>query len=108
MPHDPFKARDTIQTPLGDRVVYKLDACRGIGEIETLPYSIRVLLEACLRNHDGFVIDDEHVKAIAGYDATGTSATPRSPSSPAASCSRTSPACPPWSTSPPCGPASSA
>jgi aconitate hydratase len=69
MPHDPFKARDTIQTPLGDRVVYKLDACRGIGEIETLPYSIRVLLEACLRNHDGFVIDDEHVKAIASYDA---------------------------------------
>ena len=69
MPHDPFKARETIQTPLGERLVYKLDACRGIGEIETLPYSIRVLLEACLRNHDGFVIDDEHVKALARYDA---------------------------------------
>ena len=73
--HDPFKARDTLDTPLGQRVVYKLDACRGIGEIQTLPYSIRVLLEACLRNHDGFVIDDDHVKALAAYDATHVGAT---------------------------------
>ena len=28
-----------------------------------------MLLEACLRNLDGFVIDESHVKALAGYDA---------------------------------------
>ena len=28
-----------------------------------------MLLEACLRNLDGFAIDESHVKALAGYDA---------------------------------------
>ena len=68
-PSDPFNARATLDTPLGERTIYKLDAVRGIGEIDRLPYSIKVLLEAVLRHHDGYVIDDEHVKALAGYDA---------------------------------------
>ncbi|MBL1217590.1 MAG: aconitate hydratase AcnA [Planctomycetes bacterium] len=41
----------------------------GVGKVETLPYSIRVLLEACLRNVDGFVVSNEDVGAIANYDA---------------------------------------
>ena len=37
---------ETISTPLGERVVYRLGS---LGNLETLPYSIRVLLESCLR-----------------------------------------------------------
>ena len=68
-PIDPFKARTTIDTPLGQRTVYKLDALRGVGEIRTLPYCIRVLLEAVLRNVDDYVYTQEHVKALARYNA---------------------------------------
>ncbi|MEM8737102.1 MAG: aconitate hydratase AcnA [Planctomycetota bacterium] len=72
-PLDPFKARATLQTPLGEKVFYQLSALRGIlpgrGNIDTLPYSIKVLLEAVLRNVDGYVYTEEHVKALAAYDA---------------------------------------
>jgi len=67
--NDVFKARTTIQTALGERVMYQLSALRGIGEIDSLPYSIKVLLEAVLRNVDGYVYTEDHVKALAGYDA---------------------------------------
>jgi aconitate hydratase len=67
--NDAFKARKTISTPLGERTIYVLDALRGIGEVANLPYSIKILLEACLRHHDGYVVTDEHVKALASYDA---------------------------------------
>jgi len=68
--HDPFSARQTIHTPLGDREVYQLDALKDFGDIDSLPYSIKVLLESVLRNHDGHTIRDEDVKAVAQYDAT--------------------------------------
>ena len=67
--HDPFGARRTITTPLGERVIYRLDALEGLGDIENLPYSIKVLLESALRNHDGRVVTDADVVAVAGYDA---------------------------------------
>ncbi|MEM7682568.1 MAG: aconitate hydratase AcnA [Planctomycetota bacterium] len=66
---DPFHARQTLDTPLGERTIYQLDALRGVGEVRRLPYSIRVLLEAVLRNLDGYVYTEDHVKALAGYDA---------------------------------------
>ena len=68
--HDPFGARRTIETPLGERVVYRLDALSGIGDVDALPYSIKVLLESALRNHDGRVVTDVDVHAVARYDAT--------------------------------------
>ncbi|QDU72482.1 aconitate hydratase AcnA [Mucisphaera calidilacus] len=66
---DPFGARQTIDTPRGERVIYRLEALRGIADLSRLPYSIRVLLESALRNIDGFVVTEEHVKAIANYNA---------------------------------------
>ena len=68
-PLDPFKARQTLSTALGDRTIYRLSALRGVGEIDALPYSIKVLLEAVLRNLDNYVYTEDHVKALAGYDA---------------------------------------
>ncbi|MEN8234612.1 MAG: aconitate hydratase AcnA [Actinomycetota bacterium] len=70
--HDPFGARHTIATPLGERVIYRLDALDGI---DALPYSIKVLLESALRNHDGRVVTDADVNAVAGYDATSVGET---------------------------------
>ncbi|MFO0961738.1 MAG: aconitate hydratase AcnA [Phycisphaerales bacterium] len=67
--HDPFNARAVLKTPAGDRAYYRLDALRGLGPIDQLPYSIRVLLEACLRNCDGRVVTKEHVEKICRYDA---------------------------------------
>ena len=70
MSHDPFHARHTISTALGERLVFRLDALRDIGDVDALPYSIKVLLESVLRNHDGRVFTDEDVRAVAQYDAT--------------------------------------
>ena len=70
MTHDPFSARQTIDTPLGERVVYRIDALADMGDIRSLPYSIKVLLESVLRNHDGRVVSDEDVRAVAQYDAS--------------------------------------
>ncbi|UOB19542.1 aconitate hydratase AcnA [Macrococcus armenti] len=36
----------------------------GLGEIKKLPYSIRVLLESVLRQYDGRVINEEHIKHL--------------------------------------------
>ena len=66
--HDPFNARTTLKTATGDRTYYRLEALKSLGPIERLPYSIRVLLEACLRNCDGRIVTKEHVQKICNYD----------------------------------------
>ena len=68
---DPFHAAKTLDTPLGALRVYDLNAldAAGVGHVDRLPYSIKVLLEAVLRNVDGFAITEEHVRALASYDA---------------------------------------
>jgi aconitate hydratase len=68
--HDPFSARHVIDTPLGERIVYRIDALADMGDINSLPYSIKVLLESVLRNHDGMIVRDEDVAAVAQYDAS--------------------------------------
>ena len=71
MTQDKFNAKATLSTKAGDVVVYKLDALEeaGIGHVNKLPYSIKVLLESCLRNFDDFVVTEEHIQKLAGYDA---------------------------------------
>ncbi|MDA1025262.1 MAG: aconitase family protein, partial [Planctomycetota bacterium] len=68
--HDPFSARASLPTDKGDRIIYRLDSLASLGEIDRLPLSIKVLLESCLRNCDGRVVTEDHVKALASYDAT--------------------------------------
>jgi aconitate hydratase len=69
---DPFDAKTTIQCAQGPITLYRLGALQdaGIGNIDRLPYSIKVLLEACLRHHDGFAVTEEHIRALANYEAT--------------------------------------
>ncbi|MDM1454082.1 aconitate hydratase AcnA [Myroides odoratimimus] len=40
--------------------------------IERLPFSIRILLENVLRNHDGYVVTDEHLDTLVNWDPKGT------------------------------------
>jgi aconitate hydratase len=40
--------------------------------IRRLPFSIRILLENVLRNHDGFTVTDEHVQTLSDWDPAGT------------------------------------
>ncbi len=70
MTHDPFGARTTIDTPIGEREIWRLDALRSIGDVDAVPYSIKVLLESALRNHDGLAVTDQDVQTLASYDAT--------------------------------------
>ena len=71
---NPFDATATLATSGGDVTYYSLKklADDGLGDIDTLPYSIRVLLEACLRNVDGFVVTADDVTALAGWTADVT------------------------------------
>ncbi|MFB9859797.1 aconitate hydratase AcnA [Salinicoccus siamensis] len=41
---------------------------QGMSETHKLPYSIRVLLESVLRQYDGSVIKDDHIKSLATWD----------------------------------------
>ena len=45
MTHDPFGARESIETPLGRREVFRISALTDSGDIDSIPYSIKVLLE---------------------------------------------------------------
>ncbi|HEY4328654.1 MAG TPA: aconitate hydratase AcnA [Phycisphaerae bacterium] len=64
-----FNARATLETALGKKTIYRLDALKNTGNIDCLPYSIKVLLEACLRNLDGFIVTKDAVTALANYNA---------------------------------------
>ncbi|MCP4172152.1 MAG: aconitate hydratase AcnA [Fuerstiella sp.] len=66
-----FGAEATLSTSAGDVKYFRLRklADDGIGNIDALPYSIRVLLEACLRNVDGFVVNSDDVTNLANWNA---------------------------------------
>ncbi|MDP6986447.1 MAG: aconitate hydratase AcnA [Phycisphaerales bacterium] len=69
---DPFGTTRTIDTPCGNRRIASLPAVMDhLGrDLNTIPFSIRVLLEACLRHCDGETVTEDDVRALAGYDAT--------------------------------------
>ncbi len=71
MPHDPFHARDTFETGQGPATLYRLSRLEdaGLGNVTSLPYSVRVLLESVLRGCDGFVVREEDVRELAGWQA---------------------------------------
>ena len=65
---DFFGAKDTFDTGSGQAVIYRLSALEKRGyNISRLPFSIRVLLEAALRQADGFEITESAVETIANW-----------------------------------------
>ncbi|MCB9461908.1 MAG: aconitate hydratase AcnA [Anaerolineaceae bacterium] len=69
MSNDPFGARSTFDTGNGSAAMYRLDALskQGIGNIEKLPFSIKILLENALRNLDGIQVTEDDVRNIANW-----------------------------------------
>lgn len=66
---DPFGARAQLKTAGGPAHYYRLAALeeQGIGQVSTLPFSIKVLLESALRNNNGFEITDQDVTNLAQW-----------------------------------------
>jgi aconitate hydratase len=66
---DPFNARDTLRTKSETVTIYRLDRLEtaGGGAIARLPFSIRVLLEAALRQVDGHQVEEKDVLALSRW-----------------------------------------
>ena len=68
---DSFGAKGTLDVDGQSYEIYRLDAVKGEGlDVESLPFSLKVLLENLLRTEDGADITADHIKAIAGWDAS--------------------------------------
>ncbi|MBP8974132.1 MAG: aconitate hydratase AcnA [Anaerolineae bacterium] len=66
---DPFGARASLRTDEGSVTYYRLAALQeqGIGAVERLPFSIKVLLESALRSNNGFEVTDDDVVRLARW-----------------------------------------
>jgi aconitate hydratase len=69
MTANPFNARTSIPVPDGSATIYGLDALdkAGLADLDTLPFSIRILLENVLRHCGDGVVTEEHVTAVAAW-----------------------------------------
>jgi aconitate hydratase len=68
--HSLFNTRQNFTLASGKQgTLYSLPALEaaGIGNISRLPVSIRIVLEAVLRNYDGKKISETHVRQLAGW-----------------------------------------
>ncbi len=68
---DPFGARSTFKAGDKEIGIYRLSKLEeaGLGKMDALPYSIRVLLESVLRNCDGHTVTEDDVKNLAQWNA---------------------------------------
>ncbi len=59
------KSKSARKLVVGDKT-YRYSSLRDLpsGQVDQLPFSIRILLENVLRNYDGFSITDEHVDTL--------------------------------------------
>ena len=74
MRSDPFGAKGSFDTGHGKATLYRLSALSEAGVapgLDRLPFSIRVLLEAVLRNLDGELVTEDDVRNLAGWNAGG-------------------------------------
>ncbi|MDT0201392.1 aconitate hydratase [Nocardioides sp. AE5] len=67
---DSFGAKSTLDVNGNSYEFFRLDAVKGDGlDVDSLPYSLKVLLENLLRTEDGANITADDIKALAGWDA---------------------------------------
>lgn len=68
---DVFGARGTFDTGDGEAVIYRLSKLteNGVGHVDSLPFSIKILLENALRNQDGRHFTADDVVNLASWDA---------------------------------------
>ncbi|HEY4697054.1 MAG TPA: aconitate hydratase, partial [Gallionella sp.] len=70
MSHNLFNTRRSFSLAGGKTgTLYSLPALEaaGLGRISRLPVSIRIVLEAVLRNYDGKKISEAHVRQLANW-----------------------------------------
>jgi aconitate hydratase len=67
-----FGSRATLRAGETDHVIYRLDAVKGA---DSLPFSLKILLENLLRNEDGKQVTAGHVSALAEWDPAAEPAT---------------------------------
>src|SRR5690349_18735101 len=67
---DSFKSRATLTLAGRSVDIFRLDALTkaNIGDVATLPYSIRVLLENLLRHEDDKTVSRDDIEAVANWD----------------------------------------
>jgi len=66
---DSFDAKDSLQVGDDSYQIYRTGAVTGDGlDVESLPYSLKILLENLLRNEDGANITGDDIVALAGWD----------------------------------------
>ncbi|MCA8987102.1 MAG: aconitate hydratase, partial [Planctomycetaceae bacterium] len=67
----PFQAEETLKVKSGTYRYFNIQklADYGLGDPSRLPFSIRILLESCLRNWDNFVVREEDIRNLAGWSA---------------------------------------
>ncbi|MBI4497328.1 MAG: aconitate hydratase AcnA [Chloroflexi bacterium] len=65
-------ARSVLQTAQGPVTYYDLHVVEraGLAKLDRLPFSIRVLLENMLRKVDGYLVREEDVATVAGWNPT--------------------------------------
>src|SRR5262245_36736132 len=70
MTKNSFSSKARISVGSSKVELYRLDALvkQKVGEVETLPYSLRILLENLLRYEDGRTVNPADVQAVAGWD----------------------------------------
>ncbi|MDP9172804.1 MAG: aconitate hydratase AcnA [Planctomycetota bacterium] len=68
---NPFGAESNLSSRAGDLLIYRLNRLNDLklGDIDRLPFSIKILLESCLRNTDNFEVTEDDVKRLAGWNA---------------------------------------
>jgi aconitate hydratase len=74
---DPFNARTTLSAGEASVGMYRLQRLQDLGlapGLDTLPFSIKVLLEAVLRGCDGFLVTEEDVRRLARWNAASPEA----------------------------------
>src|ERR1044071_6398137 len=65
-----FSSKAQIAVGSGKVELYRLDALvkAGVGDVATLPYSMRILLENLLRYEDGKTVNPADIQAVASWN----------------------------------------
>ena len=70
---DVFGARSSLESPFGTVDYYRLSKLTedGVGNVDRLPFSIKVLVENLLRRVDNYIVNEEDVRKLAAWDGGG-------------------------------------
>ena len=81
MSQDFFGIEQQLTASMGGHKYYSLfELAKKKPVVNTLPYSIRILLENAIRNYDGFAVTEEHLETLLNWkDTAGSKDIPYSP-----------------------------